>query len=144
MVESWLPEIVLGFDFGTKHIGVAVGQTVSRTAKPLVTLKAEKGKPSWNQVQQLIQEWGAEALVVGIPLNMDGTEQKVTQQARGFVASLRDQFALPVYEIDERLTTVEAREHLFGREGYKALEKSQVDSYAAKLILEDWLQRQAS
>jgi len=132
-------EILLGFDFGLKRIGVAVGQTVTETARPLVTLKASAGTPQWEVLSKLIKTWQPDALVVGIPLNMDGTEQPLSQSARQFAQQLHERFKLPVYEMDERLSTKDARERLFAQGGYKALQHGQVDSVAAQLILQNWL-----
>lgn len=130
---------VLGFDFGMKHIGVAVGQTITRSANPLSSLKAKDGIPNWDNISKLITTWNAKALVVGIPLNMDGTEQPITAAAKKFSNRLEARFNLPVHHVDERLTTVEAKQQLFDSSGYKALDKSSIDSYSAKLILESWL-----
>lgn len=132
-------QTLLGFDFGLKHIGVAVGQTLTRTAQPLTSLKAESGIPQWNEVKKLISEWRPHALVVGIPLNMDGSEQPLTLAAQQFVKQLEEFFHLTVHLVDERLTSVEARAYLFEHGGYKALQKKAIDSMAAKLILESWL-----
>jgi len=132
-------KILLGFDFGLKRIGVAVGQTVTETARPLVTLKATQGEPQWDVLNNLVKTWQPDALVVGIPLNMDGTEQPISQSARKFVLQLQERFQLPVYEMDERLSTKEARARLFAEGGYKALQDGQVDSIAAQLILQNWL-----
>lgn len=134
-------QTVLGFDFGLRRIGVAVGQTLTRTASPLKTLKAIQGEPKWEELTKLIQQWRPSLLVVGVPVNMDGSPQAVTAAARQFAASLEQRLGLSVAEIDERLTTKEARQRLFDMGGYRAIEKSEVDSYAAKLILESWLQR---
>src|SRR5437868_4556129 len=89
--------VVLGFDFGTKRIGVAVGQSLTRTARPLAMLKAKEGSPDWNEVARVIAEWKPDALVVGFPLNMDGTEQPLTHRARHFAEQLELHFQLPVY-----------------------------------------------
>lgn len=129
----------LGFDFGTKRIGVAVGQSLTRTASPLKNLSARDGIPDWQLIERLIQQWRPHALIVGIPLNMDGSEQAITHRARRFANRLRQRSKLPVYGIDERLTTVSARSEIFDRGGYKALQKQEIDSFAAKLILESWL-----
>lgn len=131
--------ILLGFDFGMKRIGVAVGQTVTRSARPLETLQAHEGVPAWQAVDKLIKTWQPDALVVGIPLNMDGTEQPLTLIARDFSTLLQERYQLPVYGIDERLSTKDARERLFQQGGYKALQHGQVDSVAAQLILQNWL-----
>lgn len=131
-------DILLGFDFGTKRIGIAVGQTITRTARPLITIKANQGVPDWEALDKLIKLWRPFALIVGIPLNMDGTPQPLTTAAEQFADALRQQYELPVYGIDERLTTKDAREKIFHQGGYKALQNGQIDSVAAQLILETW------
>jgi putative Holliday junction resolvase len=136
-----LPEVLLGFDFGMKRIGYAVGQTVTQTARPLGVLKAELGTPQWEAVAALVKTWHPDAFVVGIPLNMDGTEQLLTQKARHFADTLQQRFKLPVYGMDERLTSVEAKARLFESGGYKLLQTTSVDSVAAQLILQNWLEQ---
>lgn len=132
-------QTLLGFDFGLKRIGVAVGQTITQTATPLQTLQARNGIPDWKQITALIKEWQPSALVVGIPLNIDGTSQSLTKSAQKFAQSLEKHTQLPVHRIDERLSTKEARQRLFDVGGYREIQKSQIDSFAAKLILESWL-----
>ncbi len=134
-------QTVLGFDFGLKRIGVAVGQTVTGTASPLDTLKAEAGEPHWEQIAKLIAQWRPDALVVGIPLRIDSSDQHITHEARRFAKSLRSRYGLPVHTVDERFTTLEAKQRLFDVGGYRSLEKAQIDSWAAKLITESWLER---
>ncbi len=131
--------ILLGFDFGTKRIGVAIGQLVTRVARPLFTLHAKDGIPQWDKITQLVKTWQPQAFVVGVPLNMDGSEQPLTVLARDFAQMLVDRYKLPVHEVDERLTSVDARERLFREGGYQALQDGQVDSKAAQLILQTWL-----
>ncbi|MCD6039260.1 MAG: yqgF [Gammaproteobacteria bacterium] len=138
-MEKNAQKILLGFDFGMKRIGVAVGQTITQTARPLLTLKANQGIPQWEMLSKLIKTWHPDALVVGIPLNMDGSAQPLTQEARKFIHSLEQRYALVVYGMDERLSTKDARERLFKQGGYKALQDGQVDSVAAQLILQNWL-----
>jgi len=133
-------QTLLGFDFGTKSIGVAVGQEITGTANPLNALAAQNGQPQWSLLEQLIKEWGPSYFVVGLPLNMDGTEQEVTQLARKFGQRLHGRFGLPVHYQDERLTTVAARSELFEQGGYRNLSKQKVDSAAAVFIVEDYLQ----
>lgn len=133
---------LLGFDFGTKSIGVAVGQTVTKSAKPLTVIKVKDDSIDWSKVARLIDEWKPDVLVVGLPLNMDGSEQAITQIATKFADDLRRRFNLPVHLIDERLTTVEARARLFEEQGgYRALQKPAIDAMAAQLILESWMQQ---
>ena len=134
-----MTHIVLGFDFGLKRIGVAVGQTLTKTARPLTTLQARNGVPDWTQLANLIKTWQPTACIVGIPLNMDGTEQPITQAAKEFSNQLAERFKILVHGMDERLSTKDARERLFNAGGYKALQDGQIDSIAAQLILENWL-----
>lgn len=136
------PEILFGFDFGMKRIGVAVGQTVTGTARPLATLKAAQGVPEWKTLDKLINTWHPDAFVVGIPLNMDGTEQPITERARLFSSALEKHYQLPVFGMDERLSTRDAKERLFAEGGYKALQDGQVDRVAAQLILQNWLEQE--
>jgi len=130
----------LGFDFGTKRIGVAVGQNVTRQARPLLTVTYINKEPDWQTIKTIIATWHPAGLVLGIPYNMDGSEQPVTLLAKKFGDNCAKHFGLPVYAIDERLTTVEAKAQLFADGGYKTLKNSEIDAYAAKLILESWLQ----
>lgn len=138
MISKTMALVLLGFDFGLKRIGVAVGQGVTKTASPLQTLAAKSGVPDWHEIKKLISKWRPDALIVGIPLNMDGTEQKMSQHARAFADQLRKRCEIPVHEIDERLTSKEARARLFTQGGFKALQDGQVDAMAAQLILQNW------
>ncbi len=116
---------VLAFDFGLKHIGVAAGQTVTRTASALTTLSARDGRPDWGAVEALVKEWRPVRLVVGLPLNMDDTESEMSGRARAFAARLGERTGVPVSMADERLTSREA-----GEASHAA---------AAALIAETWL-----
>ncbi|KTC68137.1 Holliday junction resolvase [Legionella birminghamensis] len=132
--------IYLGFDFGLKRIGVAVGQKITLTARPLTTLHAESGIPDWRQIDKLVKEWKPDALIVGLPTCIDSSEQYTTPLAREFAEQLIRHVALPVHLVDERLSTVEARAELFAQGGYRKLKSSPIDSFAACVILEQWLQ----
>ncbi len=131
---------VLGFDFGLRRIGVAVGQTITKTASPLKTLLANNGDPNWQEIIELIGKWQPMALVVGVPVHLDGSEQQITVAAKNFIEQLRKKSDITVFQAEERLTTKCAREEIFARGGYKALKKTAIDSIAACLILEEWLQ----
>ena len=133
-------EVYLAFDFGYKRIGMAVGQRLTCSATPLATLKAQAGVPDWLLVAQKIKEWLPKALIVGLPTCIDGRELYTTAASKRFAKELRKRFALPVYLVDERLSTVEAREQIFAQGGYRKLKQSEVDSVAACVILEQWLQ----
>ncbi|AAK03954.1 TPA: Holliday junction resolvase RuvX [Pasteurella multocida] len=133
---------VLAFDFGTKSIGCAVGQSITGTAQALPAFKAQDGIPNWDAIGKCLAEWQPDRVVVGLPLNMDGTEQDLTVRARKFAHRLHGRFGVAVELQDERLTTTEARAEIFGRGGYKALNKSKVDGISACLILESWFENQ--
>jgi putative Holliday junction resolvase len=131
--------VYLGFDFGYKRIGVAVGQLVTCSAKPLKMIPAKEGIPDWQSVAKLIAQWLPQALIVGLPTCIDGKEQYTTVAAREFAAQLADRFKLPVHLVDERLTTVEARAEMFAQGGYRKIKSASIDSVAACIILEQWL-----
>ncbi|GAA3526148.1 Holliday junction resolvase RuvX [Zobellella aerophila] len=131
---------LLGFDYGLKSIGVAIGQEITVSARPLLALKANDGIPDWQQIEKLLKEWQPELLIVGLPLNMDGTEQEISRRARKFANRLHGRFGLPVELQDERLTTTDARARLFEAGGYKALGKDAVDAVSAQLIIESWME----
>ncbi|HHT7891409.1 Holliday junction resolvase RuvX [Pasteurella multocida] len=133
---------VLAFDFGTKSIGCAVGQSITGTAQALPAFKAQDGIPNWDAIGKCLAEWQPDRVVVGLPLNMDGSEQDLTSRARKFANRLNGRFGVAVELQDERLTTTEARAEIFGRGGYKALNKSKVDGISACLILESWFENQ--
>jgi putative Holliday junction resolvase len=129
----------ISFDFGTKSIGVAVGQSITGTASPLAALKAIDGIPNWQNIADVLAEWQPDSLLVGLPLNMDGTEQEITLRARKFANRLHGRFGKPTNTHDERLTTVDAKARLFELGGFKKLTKEKVDSVSACLIYESWI-----
>lgn len=133
---------VLAFDFGTKSIGVAVGQEITGTASPLTALKARDGIPDWNIIEALYQEWQPDIVVVGLPLNMDGSEQEMTQRARKFANRLHGRFKVAVDVCDERLSTADAKAMLFELGGYKKLTKDKIDSVSACIIFTSWIESQ--
>jgi len=129
----------LAFDFGTRSIGVAYGQSLTGTARELAPLPAKDGQPDWNQLQKLLGEWQPHQLLVGLPLNMDGSESEFGARARKFGQRLHGRTGLPVELVDERLSTRAAKEEAFER-GHKGnYAQDPVDSIAARIILEDWL-----
>ena len=129
---------LLGFDFGSHKIGIAVGQTVTATASPLITLSYIKQKPDWNGIEKLISEWKPDTIIVGLPFQMDDKEAELAVRAKKFARQLQGRFKIPVEMIDERLTSKEASNRL-GKKAAK--DATLVDSMAAKLILETWLNR---
>lgn len=131
--------IVMAFDFGTRCIGVAVGDAQSHGIRPLPSLGARAGHPEWNDVDRLIADWRPHTLVVGLPLNMDGSYQRLSRMAQAFADQLEKRYCRDTVMVDERLTTQEARDRLFQQGGYRALQKSAVDGESACLILDQFL-----
>lgn len=130
----------LGFDFGTKKIGVAVGQTTTATASPLHTLRAVNQQPNWQGISALIKEWQPAGFVVGISLQADGSDNPVTPRMLKFCRQLEGRFGLPVYPQDETLSTFEAKQLLFDEVSVTATKLWEVqDQLAAQLILQTWL-----
>jgi putative Holliday junction resolvase len=129
---------LLGFDFGPRKIGVAVGQTITSSATALTTLRSRDQRPDWEQIGGLIDEWQPGALVVGLPFNMDDSEAEWANAARRFARQLHGRFGLVVHLVDERLTSLEARRQL----GRAATSLAIIDATAARLILETWLSEQ--
>ncbi|WP_299181187.1 Holliday junction resolvase RuvX [uncultured Neptuniibacter sp.] len=128
----------LAFDFGTSRIGVATGQSITGTATPLSPITARDGIPDWNKLTALIDEWQPEALVVGIPLNYDGSISDMAYRARKFANRLHERYKTPCYLMDERLSTAEAKEIHFAAGGSDNFKEESVDGIAAQLILESW------
>ena len=131
---------VIGFDFGKKYIGVAVGQEITGSATPLGSVRANDGIPHWDNINNYLKEWQPDYIVVGLPLNMDGSEQQLTLDAKKFGKRIMGKFGLPVEFQDERLTTADAKEQLFARGGYKNLKKDNIDAESAKLIIESYFE----
>ena len=133
---------LLGFDFGMKNIGIAVGQELTANANPLPAIKARDGIPDWSQIEKLLKEWQPDLLIVGLPLNMDGTEQEMTAAAKRFGNRLNGRFNIPVEWQDERLTTYEALDQMGIRSKMDSRQRSDVDQLSAQLILQSWLNQQ--
>ena len=125
---------LIAFDFGEKRIGTAIGQTVTRTATPLETIPVRGTRPDWSAIARLIDTWKPDALVVGLPLNMDGTDQWITARARRFANRLHARSGLPVHLADERLSTREAWTRLIE----SGSRRDGPDPVAAQIILEGW------
>lgn len=123
---------VLGFDFGLKRIGVAVGQTITCTASPLTIIASRDGKPDWDKITQLFERWQPKAIVVGLPFRLNGEEQALTQPARKFGQRLNGRYQTPVFFMEEQLSSIEA-------ESRRKNIKQPMDDHAAQIILENWL-----
>ncbi|XBC37631.1 MAG: Holliday junction resolvase RuvX [Buchnera aphidicola (Meitanaphis microgallis)] len=131
--------IFLAFDFGIKRIGVAVGQKITNTAQTLPLIKVKNEKINLNQFKTLFLEWKPHSIIIGLPLNMNGTQQNITKKSKQFSKKLFKNFKIPIFLHDERLTTIEAKTTLFEKSGFKSLIKNKTDSTAAAIILESWL-----
>ncbi|MAY02601.1 MAG: Holliday junction resolvase RuvX [Gammaproteobacteria bacterium] len=131
----------MAFDYGTKKIGIAVGQSITRTASPLSVLPATDGVPDWDILEKLVREWRPSVLIVGMPFNMDGSENEMTVQAQKFSRRLQGRFNIPCYTMDERLSSHAAkdiRKQQAAEGGKKYNDREIIDSLAAQLILENW------
>jgi putative Holliday junction resolvase len=127
---------ILAFDFGTQHIGVAVGQTITKTSSPLTVLNvAHEGKDIWNTISSLIDEWKPDQLLVGQPLNMDGTPSDMMQKVDPFFKKLERISNIPCELVDERLTSFEAKQLMT-----VDLKNDRVDDLAAKIFLDNWME----
>ncbi len=143
---------LLGFDYGLKRIGVAVGQELTGTATALVTIRATDGKPDWEAITRLIEQWKPDELVIGLPLNMDGTFHELSYKAQRFGNQLNGRYNLRAHFMDERLSSLEAERHLKSsqqapiknrpKKKARKIQKADIDKIAAKVILESWLDKQ--
>jgi len=134
---------VLAFDFGTRKIGVAVGNTLVRVAHPLTTIRGEARAARFAAIDSLIAEWQPQALVVGRPVHADGTPHEITDLADRFARSLEGRFGLPVMRVDERFTTKAADASLRAAGVRGATRAEQRDAVAAQLILQSWLDEES-
>ena len=143
MPETALPRgYILGFDFGLRRIGVAVGQTATHTASSLETVSHAR-EPDWTAITRLVKEWKPTTLLVGLPLGPDGEETEMSKAARRFGAALQKRFSLEVSYADERLSSRAAEDRFADlRASGRARRKDakQLDAMAAQIILENWLQ----
>jgi putative holliday junction resolvase len=135
-------ELILAFDFGERRIGVAIGNTGTRTATAVGVLPA-RGTPDWEAVTRCVRQWSPDRAVVGLPYNMDGSETVLTAACRQFAAELSKRYQLPVDLVDERLTSSAAQADLRDarRSGARRrrVRREDIDANAARLILETWL-----
>ncbi|GAB6071076.1 Holliday junction resolvase RuvX [Thiomicrorhabdus hydrogeniphila] len=124
--------VIIGFDFGLRRIGVAIGQTISQTASPETIVNSKDGKPDWEHISKLFEQWQPVAIVVGLPMRLDGSEQALTQPARKFGQRLNGRYQRPVFYIEEQLSSIEAEQ--------RGLKQKHIDDHAAQILLENWLQ----
>jgi putative Holliday junction resolvase len=133
----------LVFDFGERRIGIATASRPAGTAAALNTLRARGGAPDWPELDALVREWQPEVLVIGLPLNADGSESSMTAHARAFAVMLGQRYGLPTETLDERFTSTEAESLLLERRRSGLMRRrvrdKDIDSVAAQLIAESWL-----
>jgi putative Holliday junction resolvase len=133
----------LCFDFGLKRIGVAVGHPLIGAASEQSPLSAREGIPDWKNIEKLVLEWEPVAFVVGLPLNMDGTESELSRRATKFARRLHGRFNKPYFMMDERLSSYEAKGEAIQQDGIRDFGSHSVDGRAAALILESWFREKA-
>jgi putative Holliday junction resolvase len=132
---------LFGIDYGTRKIGVAVGQNITSTAMGIAVIAVRNGEVDWTELDKLVQRWKPGAFVVGMPYNMDGSESEMTVQANKFARKLTERYQRPCHPVDERLSTRAAREitrnnaELLGK---RYDDRAKVDAMAAQLLLESW------
>ena len=135
--------LALGFDFGRRRIGVAVGGSGTGRAEPLTTITCRDNQPDWIMLDKLVDEWKPALLVVGLPYNTDGSESDMTQAARKFAGRIQNRYRIPFDFVDERLSSVEAEDRLREqrRSGTRRrrVRKEDIDQGAAAIILQGWL-----
>ncbi|QJC35349.1 Holliday junction resolvase RuvX [Enterobacteriaceae endosymbiont of Donacia proxima] len=133
---------LLAFDYGTKNIGVAVGQSFIRIAHTLKVIKNKKsGAINWIKFNNLFNQWKPKKIIIGLPLQMDGSQQYITTLVKKFAFHIKKKFNINNIEFhDERLSTVEAKNILFTTGGWKNLQKSDINSLSASIILQSWFE----
>lgn len=131
-----MPQSLLAFDYGTRKIGVASGQSLTGSGSALPAIPCRQQQPDWDAIEAAIKEWSPDTLVVGLPLNMDDSESDLSTRARRFARQLHGRFNLPVFMVDERLSTREARDRMGS--DYKGGADPRVDSLAAVLMIESF------
>ena len=134
-------QTVLGFDYGTRRIGVATGQTITASATPLTTLNSINQKPDWETISRLIEQWKPDALIVGLPTYLDGSHSEMTEQALKFSRQLQGRYNLPVHTINETLSSFEAEQALQQHKKIGQQNKQEIDKMAAAIIVQSWLEQ---
>ena len=136
-MNNSFPKVVMAFDFGLKHIGIAIGQEITRTASTFYSINATEGHPDWTELDKIITEWKPNLLVVGDPFNMDGTRSKIQDLSDNFSSALNKRYDINIEKTDERLSSREAKERLENLQ-IGTRDSSNKHSISAQVILEDW------
>lgn len=137
------PRTILAFDFGLRQIGVAVGNEQLKSTQPLAIVNAKNGKPDWQAIEKIMRDWQPELLVVGDPINMDGSAGEMSNRANKFARRLHGRWGTAIEMADERLSSYEAKQQMRERGHSGDYKDKPIDSYAAELILQTWF-REAS
>lgn len=130
---------IIGFDFGQKRIGVAIGNNISKSAQALITIESASSNQKFEAIQKIMDEWQPVSIVVGVPFNVDGSEHKVTNLCKKFAKQLEQKYALPIHLIDERYTSIEAGYEIQDKKIDPKKKKLLIDQIAAKIILQSYL-----
>ena len=135
---------VIGFDFGARRIGAAIGNVISRSARAVDVVANSETGPDWPRLDALLREWRPDALLVGLPLMLDDSEQRASRAARAFADELQERYRLPVMLVDERHSSQEAARRFAARRAGGAAKRKHaaaLDSVAAEIIVERWLEQ---
>ena len=124
---------IVAFDFGTKKIGVAVGQTETNSSSPLQVIFNKNNRINFDEINILLKEWNPDIIIIGKPLNMDGTDSEIMKEFKGFYQKLKNIYDARFEYVDERLTTFEARQIFYEK-------KIEVDANAAKILIDNWFE----
>jgi putative Holliday junction resolvase len=137
------PRIALAFDFGRRRIGMAAGDTLTASAAPRPAVDAHAGEPDWTAITREVRSLSPDVLVVGVPYNADGTDSSLAQAARDFARTLQERFGLPVAQVDEHGSSIEAghalKDQRASGQRRRRVQRADIDSAAAAVILTRWL-----
>ncbi len=131
----------LGIDFGHSRIGIASGQMITKTATPIATIPARQGEPQWSELDQIIKKWKPNDIIIGLPIDAKDQETRITEEARVFAEKIKLRYQKPVHLISEAFSTREARWRLEEVQN-RSNRHLKVDSFAACVILETWMNEQ--
>ncbi len=137
------PRTLIAFDYGLRHIGVAVGQRLIASSNPVGVVKARDGAPDWPAIEKILRDWEPDLLLVGLPLNMDGTDSPMAERARKFARQLHGRFSKSVELVDERLTSFAAKQTRREQQASTDFGRDTVDAEAACILLQDFYNRSA-
>ena len=135
--------VIVAFDFGLKHIGMAIGQEITNTAQTFYSLKAESGEPNWDELDIIVRDWQPKLFVVGNPINMDGSDSDMKEKSDKFSNLIRQRYNIPVELMDERLSTREARERMKSDSGHFVDASADAHQISAQIILESWFREKS-